>query len=315
MALHTWNFDAPLGVYKNHALSSKMRHAAIAETKVMQFVETEPGYGKKRGESLTIFRVSNMAVPTDGRISESERIPEDNVQLSTTQITVSEWGRAVPYTSFITDLSEFDPSNYIQRALMDQMKLTLDRESADSFKSTLIKAVGTGVGSISITTNGTPGGTASANLNMFHVEAIRDFMHSDLNVPAFSSDDYMCLISTKAKRGIMNDPAWEPWVRYTSPESKYNSEIGRIENVRFVEVNNLRTLSGSIGTGGITGEALFFGADSVVMVVAEDPELRTKVPEDYGRDKGVAWYGILEFGLVWDTSNPGEARVIHWTSL
>ena len=29
---HSWTYDAPSGVYKNHALSSDIRMAAIAET-------------------------------------------------------------------------------------------------------------------------------------------------------------------------------------------------------------------------------------------------------------------------------------------
>lgn len=314
MSNFTWSFDAPSGVYKNHHMSSRLREAAIAETKFMQFVSVEPGYGRKKGESLTITRVSNLDVPTEGRISENERIPEDNLTITTVQITVSEWGRAVPYTSLSDDLSEFNISNIIQRTLKDQMRLVMDENSAAAFKTTLIKAVMTGVGSIAFTTNGVPAGVAAANLNVFGVEQIRDYMHATLNVPAFASDDYIGIVSTKAKRGIINDPAFEPWHRYTDPQAKYNSEIGRLENIRFIETNNTRSLSGSIGAGGVGGEALIFGADSVVMAVVEDPELRAKMPEDYGRQRGVAWYGVLEFGLVWDTANPGEARVIHVTS-
>lgn len=311
---HSWTFDAPSGVYKNHIMSMKLREAAIAETKVMQFVDVEPGYGKKKGESLTITRISNLDVPEDGRIYENERIPEDNLTITTVQITVSEWGRAVPYTSLSTDLSEFDVSNIVQRKLKDQMRLTMDKAAADAFKTAQVKAVATGAASIAFTTNGIPAGAAAANLNVFHIEQIRDYMHSVLNVPAYSGDDYIGLVSTKAKRGIMSDAAWEPWHRYTDPEAKYNSEVGRLENIRFVETNNLASLSGSIGVAGVAGEAFIFGADSVTMAVAEDPELRAKIPEDYGRQKGVAWYGILEFGLVWDTANPGEARVVHFTS-
>ncbi|NJM93946.1 MAG: hypothetical protein HC842_04125 [Cytophagales bacterium] len=50
------------------------------------------------------------------------------------------------------------------------------------------------------------------------------------------------------------------------------------------------------------------------MAVAQDPELMMKIPEDYGRDKSVAWYGQFEFGIVWDTANAGEARVVRVTS-
>jgi len=35
---------------------------------------------------------------------------------------------------------------------------------------------------------------------------------------------------------------------------------------------------------------------------------------DYGRSKGIAWYGMMGFGEVWPTANPGEARIIHITS-
>lgn len=312
---HSWTFDAPSGVYKNHFMSMKLREAAIAETKFMQFTDVEPGYGKKKGESVTITRISNIEQPEDGRILELERIPEDNMTITTTQITVSEWGRAVPYTSLADDLSEFDISNKIQSKLKDQMRLTMDKAAADAFKSTPVKAVADGVGSIVFSTNGVPAAVAAANLNVFHIERIRDFMHATLNVPAFSGDDYIGIVSTKAKRGIMDDPKWEPWHRYTDPQAKYNSEIGRMENIRFIESNNTVSLDHSIGAGGVAGEAVFFGADAVAIAIAEDPELRAKVPEDYGRQKGVAWYGILEFGLVWDTANPGEVRVVHFTSL
>lgn len=314
MANFTWTFDAPSGVYKNHAMSEQLRYAAIAETKFMQFVTPEPGYGKKRGESVTITRISNLAVPTSGVLNENISIPEDVLTLTTVSITVVEWGRSVPYTSLSTDLSEYNIENIVQRKLKDQMKLVLDNAAAAAFKTGLIKAEMTGVASINFDTAGTPTQVAAANLNLFGIESIRDYMYSTLLVPPFEGDDYICLVSTKAKRGVMNDPAWEPWHRYTDPEAKYNSEIGRMENIRFIEINNTGALSASPGTQSVQGEAVFFGADAVAMAIAEDPELRARIPTDYGRSRGVAWYGILQFGLVWTTANAGEARVVHLTS-
>jgi len=112
----------------------------------------------------------------------------------------------------------------------------------------------------------------------------------------------------------MSDPAWENWQKYTDPSKKFNSEVGRMENIRFVEINNTAALSGTLGTGGVLGEGVIFGEDAVSMAVAEDPELRAELPKDFGRSLAVAWYGILEFGIVWDTANAGEARIIHVTS-
>lgn len=311
----SWQFDAPTGVYKNNSLSSSLRMAAIAETKFMQFVRPEPGYGKKKGESITITRVSNIDVPTNGRLAENNRIPEDELTLSTVAITVSEWGRSVPYTSLSEDLGKFDVENMIQKKLRDQMALVMDSAAAAAFKTAKVKAIPDGTSSIVFDTDGTPSTAATVNLNVYHVEQIRDYMFSTLNIPAYEGDNYIGLVSTKAKRGIVNDPAWETWHKYTDPEAKFKSEIGRLENIRFIEINNTAALSGSKGTGGVLGEAVFFGDDAVAMAVAEDPELRAAIPQDFGRQKSVAWYGILEFGLVWDTANAGEAKVVHLTSL
>ena len=72
--MFSWTFDAPTGTYKNHELSSKLRIASIAQTKFLQFIKPEPGYGKKKGESITITRLSNLVVPSNGRLAENNRI-------------------------------------------------------------------------------------------------------------------------------------------------------------------------------------------------------------------------------------------------
>ncbi len=312
----TWTFDAPSGVYKSHEMSSQIRKAAIVECKFMQFVKPEPGYGKKKGDTITISRISNLSVPNDGSLVEGQKIPEDQLTITTVAITVKEWGRSVPFTSLSDDLSMFNMENITQRALKDQMKVTLDNAAATVFKSTStkIKATPDGVASIQFATNGVAPTQALANINVYHVEQIRDYMFSTLAIPPYEGDDYVALISTKGKRGIVSDPAWETWHKYTDPQAKYNGEIGRIENTRFVEINNTGALSGSLGAGSVMGEAVFFGADAVAMAVAVDPELRAAIPQDFGRSKSVAWYGILQFGVVWDTANSGEARVVHVSS-
>lgn len=312
--MFTWTYDAPTGVYKSHEMSERLRFAAIAETKFMQFVTPEPGYGRKKGEAITLTRVSALTVPTNARLTENQKIPQDTMTLTTIAITVSEWGRAVPYTNLSEDLSVFNTENQIQRVLKDQMKLVLDGAAAAAFKQAEIKAIPTGASSMTFDTDGTASTTASANFNVYHVEQIRDYLFQTLYCPPYEGDDYIGLITTKAKRGIMSDPAWEPWHRYTDPQAKYNSEVGRLENIRFIEVNNSNALDNTIGSGGVLGEGVIFGADAVTMAVAIDPELRAEPPRDFGRQKAVAWYGILEFGQVWDTANPGEARIIHLAS-
>lgn len=317
MAQHSWVIDAPTGVYKNHDLSSKLRMASIKEAKFMQFVKPEEGYGKKKGESVTITRVSNVTVPSDDTLSESARISEDTLSLSTQAITVAERGRAIPYTKLSTDLAAFDLASAIQKKLKDQLKLRMDITAATAFKAGKILAIPTGISTTTFETDGGASNTAASNLNMYHVESIRDYMFSTLNIAPYVDDDYVCILITQAKRGLLRDPAWVDWKKYTDPSAKFNGEIGRIENTRFIETNHTSALSDGLGTGDIMGEAVFFGEDPVTMAVAEDPHLiaEENVGHDFGRSKSVAWYGIYGFGQIWsDSANAGEARVVYMTS-
>lgn len=309
--LFRWESDAPTGTFKSHAISSKVRRAAIANTVAMRYVTPEEGYGKRKGESITIQRVSNLSLPTVGTLTESESIPVDTLSVSTRTITVAEWGRALEFTSFAADLANMDIPEAHRMALADQMKLVMDRAAFAAFKNAKIKYVPSTVATGVFATNGTFPSAAASNLNYFHVEQISDYLSATLNARPYIDDDYIGLIATKAKRGIISDPKFETWNSYTNTEAKMKGEVGRIERIRFVEVNNTNSLSGTKGTGAVLGECVIFGMDAVSMAVAQDPEILMSPPYDFGRKRAIAWYGVLQFGEVWDTGNAGEANIIH----
>lgn len=313
MGTFTWTLDSPSGVYKNHKLSAQIREASVVQSLFHQFVDAEPGYGRNSGDTLNVTRVSNIAVPSSAALVDGQPISEDAFVMSTQAIAVAENGRAVPFTSLSEDLAYFDVNSKVQRMLMRQMRISFDRAAASAAKAGQVRAACTGVSSISITTNATAG-VATVAPNSYHIEQIRDQMFTTYYMEPFDGEDYICMISTKAKRSLMQDPAWIDWKKYTDPESKYNSEIGRYENIRFIEVNDTTSVSGSVGSNS-QPEAIFFGSDFLTMAVAIDPELRAKIPTDYGRSKGVAWYGVYGFGQIWsDSANAGEARGIYLTS-
>jgi len=316
MAEFTWSFDAPTGTFKNHALSAKIREAAIAQTKFLQFVEPEPGYGRKAGDTVTISRIRNLAEPTSGQFGERDRVPIDTFAVSTKSITVSFWGRGVEYTDMTELLAHFDLRDKIQRKLMAQQKLVLDTGAATAFKAALIKAVPSSLSALTITTNGAFGGTSAVNSSVAHMKIIRDYMMDTIHVPGWrGGEDYYALCSTKFCRGIRNDPEFIESAKYTSRDYFVNGEIGKVENIHVVEVNHTNALANNKGTGGILGEAVFFGDDAVSLAVVMDPEMRAAIPGNFGLQNAVAWIGLLQFGLIWDTANDGEARVVHFGSL
>lgn len=308
--MFTWTYDAPTGVYKSHAMSMKLFEAAMENTVFMDHVQPVDGFGRGRGDTVTLTRVSELTEPTSGVLSETDRIPEDTFTLSTVAITVNEYGRAVPYTELSTDLSEFSLENPIQRVLRNQMAKVMDAAAATAFKTAEVKYQPTGAASGTWSTGGAFTTAALSNLNYYHIETIRDYMYDTLLTPMINNE-YVGIFRTLALRGLKRDPSWEEWHKYTDPVAKFNGEVGKIEGIRFIETNHSTALDTGIGTGSVLGEGVVFGEDAVAMAESVTPELRAALPGDFGRSKAVAWYGVLEFGLIWDTANAGEARVVH----
>jgi len=175
MAEFTWELDAPSGVFKNHALSSKVREAAVADSKFLPFVDAEPGYGRKKGDTITISRVKNIAEPTNARFNERDRVPVDTYAMSTVAITVSYFGRGIEFTEKSDLLAAFDLKDKIQRKLKQQMQLALDTAAAAAFKTAKICYIPTSLSGGTFDTDGTPSTTALENLTVSHVKVIRDF--------------------------------------------------------------------------------------------------------------------------------------------
>ena len=67
-----------------------------------------------------------------------------------------------------------------------------------------------------------------------------------------------------------------------------------------------------LGTTSYKGGSVFFGEDAVLKAVAIATEIREKIPADFGRDKALAWYGLLAYQIVWSaTAAAGEVRILR----
>lgn len=308
-----WAFDHPSGTYKNHALSSKIREQALANTQFMKFTTPEPGFGKKKGESVTITRLKRL--PLANRVSETDRLPSGRPPVSTKTVSVSEWGYKIPVTNFEKQLAFYDIMNPFQAALRKQIELTMDVMAAQAFKLTPIKYVPTTSGQ-NLTTNGTPNGVATSNMRVADLRDIHDYLSGTLKIPPFKNGKYVGILSTKAARGLKNDEEYKDWIAPTSSQPLMDGQLKDIENFTLLESNNYGyeadALDNTAGNSGVLGEAVFFGADAVGTIEVEAPELRMGLPEDLGRFQEVGWHGIMEAFLTWEEA--ALARVIHVTS-
>ena len=66
------------------------------------------------------------------------------------------------------------------------------------------------------------------------------------------------------------------------------------------------------GNGNVSDDAHFFGKDTVAEAIVVPEEIRGKIPTDYGRSKGIAWYALEGFGIV--HTDATNCRIVRWTS-
>lgn len=306
----SWTLDATAGVYKNHALSSRIREAAIARAVFMRYVRPEQNYGKGRGASITVTRVFPLS--NASRVSELDRLPSGRPNIDTVQIATSEWGFKIEMTEFEKNLTHFDLSNQYQRVLRDQMMLTMDAMVSEAMKQTPYKYI-PDVSGGQFDTDGTASATADSNLTIADLRRIHDELSGTLKVPPFANGKYVGILTTRAARGIKNDPEYKDWQAPTGSGPLMDGRLRDVEGFQLVETNHYTALDNDVGSGGVLGECLFFGADPAVLATVEEPELRAgATTEDLGRFREVGWVGTLDAGLIWDTAS--YARVIHVTS-
>lgn len=309
------------GYLTNNTLNKKFQKVAQPMTKFRQFCEIKEAFGKQKGETVNWLKVSNMS--TYGRqIAETETMPETTLPLSWGTVTVGEYGMSIPFTFKVESLSEFDIEGLIRGALLDDNVKVIDGVVEREFNKTPNRYVAVSTTSATTYTASSATATNTSALNTFHVEEMVGFL-KNLNVPGFAglNGDYVFIGSPKTLAGIKT--ALTGIYQYTELGLKYiaNGEIGRYHGVRFVEENFAASYVFAPTTGaataiswtkGSSAPGYMFGGPTVREAVAVPEEIRVKVPTDYGRSKGIAWYGLFGWALEWTTT--ANARIIKWDS-
>lgn len=301
-----WVWDAPDGVYKNHALSNNIRREAIADVQFMRFLSAENGYGKKRGESVTITRMLQLPLAT--RLGEVDRLPSGRPAIQTKQVSVSQWGFKIPVTEFEEHLTHFNIMDRMQMALKDQMSLTMDKMAADAFKLTPVKYTPLTTGG-EFVTDGSADSTSDRNLGIQDLRRVHDYFRQTLKCPPFRNGRYVGILSTRAARGVKNDPEYKDWLAPTTSEPLMSGQLKDVEGFSLFESNHADALADLVGASTTTGEAVFFGADAAGLIQIMAPEIRAGIPDELGTFREVGWVGTLEAFLTWEQA--AQARVIH----
>lgn len=324
MAGQVWAVNSLGGFLYSRQLSNVLRMAVQPLVKFRQFADVHDAsqQGKKKGDTFTWDVVSDVATQ-GGVLTETNTLPETNLTITQGTLTVNEAGNSVPYSGKLDNLSKFPIEDIIKKALKNDTVKSLDRLAWAQFNQTPLRASSTDTTSAGLiqgnafSTTGTASGTNSAAYNYGHAKTIVDLM-KERNIPAYVADDYYAIAWPTTLRTFKNNLETIHQYSETGFNLIMNGEIGRYENVRYVEQTNIVK---GVSTDGITGTAwvralsdwmFIFGNDTVAEAIAVPEEMRGKIPTDYGRSKGIAWYYLGGFGIVHTLAI--NARIVKWDS-
>jgi N4-gp56 family major capsid protein len=315
MAGQYWVVNSLGGHLTNNRLSRSLRKQAGPEYAFRQFCDIKEDTGKKSGD--TVFFNKRLRIDSKGgTLVETQTMSNAKWKVVKDSLVVTEWGNSVPYTEKLQTLSEFDPENISSVALKEDQVEVLDSAAYVEFNKAKFVAVASVTNTTVFTTNGTATVTASADISDKNWRDIVDYMRKK-QIPMYDGKMYRAILSVQARRGVYD--YLQAIMQYTTPEFMHNSEIGMYYDCRAVMETNC--LSNSVGNTSALGEACFFGSEAVIEGIALPEEVRMKIATDYGRDKGVAWYGILGFKKCWDlasddlnSTGKGIERIVKVTS-
>ncbi len=328
-----WVTNSLGGFMYSENLSKVLRNAVQPMVKFRQFADIKDAAVQGKGKGDTFHWNVYSDVATQGRqLTETNTMPETNFTITQGTMTITESGNSAPYTGKLDDLSEHPVKEIINKVLRNDAKKSFDIDAFNQMDATPLRVVptdGTATDSVVLTTDGTATATNNLALGTAHIKAIVDLM-KERGIPPYVGDDYIGLSHPSTWRPVKN--SLESIHQYTDAgfQMIINGEIGRYENTRFVEQTHIPkggaansttfeplTNTADAWDNAKSSWAFFFGADTVAEGIAVPEEMRGKIPTDYGRSRGIAWYYLGGFGIVHPlvaANNSKNARVVKWDS-
>jgi hypothetical protein len=323
-----WAVPSEGGYLYSDNLSDHLRMEAQALTKFRQFchLPDEETGGLHRGDTFR-WNVYSALRTRGRRLSETTPMPETGFEITQKSMTIYEAGISVPYTGKLQDLGKHSLTAIIDRTLRDDNRKFHDTEAYLQMKRTPLRASptsGTSTTSVDFTTNSAANTTNNVELGTGHVKAIVDWM-KERNIPAYKGDDYVCISHPTTFRTFKNSLESIRQYTETGLSQIFRGELGKYEDTRFVEQNHIpkggandsATYDAWTGTADAWNNAksswaFFCGGDLITEAPVVPDEVRAKIPSDYGRSKGIAWYYLGGYGLVFDDAD--NSRIVMWDS-
>jgi N4-gp56 family major capsid protein len=284
-----------------------------------QFAVKKTELGVQPGLTVNFMRYNNLGEAS--QLTEGVRMESNALTASQYQVTVAEQGYAVGVSELLLNASFDDIMASASRLLGRNMAKHLDSSARDTLLLGTNVVFGYEYVAGAATTRspydaGTPatsraGMTGAAYLHTSSVKDAVELLASN-DIPRLG-ETYVCFVHPHQSRRLRDNPEWIEVTKYAAPGNFMLGEIGRINDVVFIETTQVRKVTGGAGAGytadssATTGngnrdryDAIMVGDNAFGHAIALPVELRDGGVLDFGREHQLAWYAIWGFGLITD---------------
>jgi N4-gp56 family major capsid protein len=279
-----------------------------------QFAVKKTELGVTPGLTVNFLKYNNLDVDENQGATLTEGVRMSTKALSAFQfrIIVAEQGTAVAVSELLLHASFDDVMASASRLLGRHMAQSMDYQA----RNQLMASPGSEVygyddaapwqgASTNIYEPGTKAPTAAAvtgavapgNRYYLTPHTVKDAVQAlaSLNIPRLG-ETYVLFVHPAQARRLRDSPEWIEVTKYAAPGNFMLGEIGRINDVVFIETTQVKFLPA--GAGNNYYEGLMIGDNAFGHAVSLPVELRDGGVLDFGREHALAWYAIWGWGSI-----------------
>lgn len=291
--------------------SKEIEFQALPIMRFLQFAKEKTELGTQPGLSIKMITYNNLK--RGGKLDEGVRMTTQAMSSSLKSIEVGERGNAISVSELALKTAFTDIMADASTLLARDVAIVLDIEFRDAILAGITNRV-YGRADKNAPKVGSRAEVSASNT--LSVATIKDAVEilATANAPKFQADYYVAFVHPHQSRSLRDDSAWIEASKYGAPDQLFNGEIGRIDDVRFIETTLMT--NGAVGVDDDSYDALLkkgagstpnlvdvyraviFGEDTYGYAVGLPVELRDNGVVDFGREHSLAWYAIWGVGIL-----------------
>jgi len=253
-----------------------------------QFAKVKTDLSATPGKQITFFRYDNLSA--GGLLTEGVALSTQALAGSRVSIAVYEYGNAVAVSNMLLVTAFTDVMADTAKLLGQDYAKVIDGLARDTLEA--------GVGSTVFADDQSSVDEVGSD-DYLSLEEIKDAVEvlATNNAQKINNDHWACFVHPHQSRRLRDDPDWVT-VGKLDPQRMYNGEIGRIDDVVFIETTQVSIDENSAATPIDIYTAIMIGDNAFGKAVALPVEMRDNGVVDFGRERDLAWYSILGYGVL-----------------